>query len=113
MVEVLYLMFFLFFFSSRRRHTRCGRDWSSDVCSSDLDYEGLMFLANHLKSLDSGSPYFAFFFTGTTHEPFPNPGSEFHVFPHGENQTHNYLNTLRYSDWSIQQFMQKMQELPT
>src|SRR3989442_7869054 len=26
----------LFFFSSRRRHTRCGRDWSSDVCSSDL-----------------------------------------------------------------------------
>src|SRR2546429_653210 len=25
-----------FFFSSRRRHTRCSRDWSSDVCSSDL-----------------------------------------------------------------------------
>src|SRR5207245_8086638 len=24
-------------FSSRRRHTRCYRDWSSDVCSSDLD----------------------------------------------------------------------------
>src|SRR2546422_8230405 len=28
--------FFSFFFSSRRRHTRCSRDWSSDVCSSDL-----------------------------------------------------------------------------
>src|SRR5208282_4506590 len=27
---------FAFFFSSRRRHTRCYRDWSSDVCSSDL-----------------------------------------------------------------------------
>src|SRR2546429_9940790 len=27
---------FSFFFSSRRRHTRCSRDWSSDVCSSDL-----------------------------------------------------------------------------
>src|SRR6266498_4783990 len=26
----------IFFFSSRRRHTICGRDWSSDVCSSDL-----------------------------------------------------------------------------
>src|SRR2546429_952034 len=25
----------VFFFSSRRRHTRCSRDWSSDVCSSD------------------------------------------------------------------------------
>src|SRR2546429_1561741 len=30
------LLFFFFFFSSRRRHTRCSRDWSSDVCSSDL-----------------------------------------------------------------------------
>src|SRR2546422_2075092 len=30
-----------FFFSSRRRHTRCSRDWSSDVCSSDLDDDGL------------------------------------------------------------------------
>src|SRR3989449_6246600 len=29
-------MFYFFFFSSRRRHTRCSRDWSSDVCSSDL-----------------------------------------------------------------------------
>src|SRR5216684_3409711 len=30
------VLFFFFFFSSRRRHTRCSRDWSSDVCSSDL-----------------------------------------------------------------------------
>src|SRR5437899_7174694 len=29
-------MFVCFFFSSRRRHTRCLSDWSSDVCSSDL-----------------------------------------------------------------------------
>src|SRR6266568_5784960 len=28
---------FFFFFSSRRRHTRWNCDWSSDVCSSDLD----------------------------------------------------------------------------
>src|SRR5258707_10499176 len=33
---MLYFLFF-FFFSSRRRHTRYWRDWSSDVCSSDLD----------------------------------------------------------------------------
>src|SRR5205814_6248841 len=33
-----YILFFsFFFFSSRRRHTRCLSDWSSDVCSSDLD----------------------------------------------------------------------------
>src|SRR6266436_9471450 len=31
------ILFCFFFFSSRRRHTRCSRDWSSDVCSSDLD----------------------------------------------------------------------------
>src|SRR5438874_790769 len=30
------LFYFVFFFSSRRRHTRSLRDWSSDVCSSDL-----------------------------------------------------------------------------
>src|SRR5699024_11460992 len=30
------LLFSFFFFSSRRRHTRSKRDWSSDVCSSDL-----------------------------------------------------------------------------
>src|SRR5690606_29449732 len=30
------MYFFFFFFSSRRRHTRFSRDWSSDVCSSDL-----------------------------------------------------------------------------
>src|SRR5690606_5193185 len=29
-----------FFFSSRRRHTRFSRDWSSDVCSSDLAIDG-------------------------------------------------------------------------
>src|SRR3990172_10651637 len=27
-----------YFFSSRRRHTRCSRDWTSDVCSSDLNW---------------------------------------------------------------------------
>src|SRR5207253_4869689 len=31
-----FCVFVLFFFSSRRRHTRWPRDWSSDVCSSDL-----------------------------------------------------------------------------
>src|SRR5207249_8743995 len=34
---VFVVLFFCFFFSSRRRHTRSKRDWSSDVCSSDLE----------------------------------------------------------------------------
>src|SRR5699024_11279922 len=35
MISIFY-GFLNFFFSSRRRHTRSKRDWSSDVCSSDL-----------------------------------------------------------------------------
>src|SRR6266511_1885288 len=38
MVRVYRFYIFFFFFSSRRRHTRFSRDWSSDVCSSDLSY---------------------------------------------------------------------------
>src|SRR6266702_8458730 len=39
---------FCFFFSSRRRHTRWPRDWSSDVCSSDLRVAGSSLSANFL-----------------------------------------------------------------
>src|SRR5438445_10570239 len=38
------MFFFFFFFSSRRRHTRYWRDWSSDVCSSDLQINPEIFL---------------------------------------------------------------------
>src|SRR5215469_17355871 len=45
-------MLFFFFFSSRRRHTRSLRDWSSDVCSSDLEsMNGTLYVAP--------SPWFA------------------------------------------------------
>src|SRR5690625_7990591 len=36
---MLHTLLIYFFFSSRRRHTRWPRDWSSDVCSSDLDWQ--------------------------------------------------------------------------
>src|SRR3712207_6703886 len=35
-MNIIFYIFFFFFFSSRRRHTIYWRDWSSDVCSSDL-----------------------------------------------------------------------------
>src|SRR5256885_15615509 len=38
-------MTMIFFFSSRRRHTRLQGDWSSDVCSSDLDLTLALILA--------------------------------------------------------------------
>src|SRR5262245_65235112 len=45
-----------FFFSSRRRHTRCLSDWSSDVCSSDLalvDVAGIVDAARDLGDADA------------------------------------------------------------
>src|SRR5438874_11096035 len=53
-------MFFFFFFSSRRRHTRSLRDWSSDVCSSDL-FAFSSVAASHdsfATGLPSGRPIF-------------------------------------------------------
>src|SRR5690606_39845865 len=41
----------LFYFSSRRRHTRFSRDWSSDVCSSDLLVDILLALPSFLLAL--------------------------------------------------------------
>src|SRR5690606_40517902 len=46
-------------FSSRRRHTRFSRDWSSDVCSSDLDLKGVVDRAVEAKlqeSIRAGRP---------------------------------------------------------
>src|SRR5262245_66535007 len=41
------------FFSSRRRHTRCLSDWSSDVCSSDLRNHGLVYVLGPERSFMS------------------------------------------------------------
>src|SRR5699024_11669020 len=47
---------FFFFFSSRRRHTRSKRDWSSDVCSSDLNLKNdLSYLGFDPSNIHSGS----------------------------------------------------------
>src|SRR5437868_10587648 len=43
-----------FFFSSRRRHTRSKRDWSSDVCSSDLMEIGHRGANHPVKDLETG-----------------------------------------------------------
>src|SRR5204862_5216744 len=51
--------FFCFFFSSRRRHTRSLRDWSSDVCSSDLMLEASI-AAMLASSIRTGTAAFTF-----------------------------------------------------
>src|SRR5690606_40336369 len=48
--------FAFFFFSSRRRHTRFSRDWSSDVCSSDLDADQLQVWGDTILQLIANIP---------------------------------------------------------
>src|SRR2546429_2421957 len=56
MLRCILSIYVFFFFSSRRRHTRCSRDWSSDVCSSDLYGEyGFEVPPLRLPSYDSSS----------------------------------------------------------
>ena len=47
-----------FFFSSRRRHTRSDRDWSSDVCSSDLAKRVGVMVNNSLREDGEASPFY-------------------------------------------------------
>src|SRR2546422_8394678 len=51
------MLLFFFFFSSRRRHTRCSRDWSSDVCSSDLEPDGSNFPTSQAPQSNFGGGY--------------------------------------------------------
>src|SRR5690625_5445245 len=62
-------VFFFFFFSSRRRHTRWPRDWSSDVCSSDLYIAALMALL-----------FFLLFIRQEHTEDTPHKLSNFYIF---------------------------------
>src|SRR5699024_11481050 len=64
-----------FFFSSRRRHTRSKRDWSSDVCSSDLNgdiiNDGMKLSYNEFASIFNNSPHpETVFFNIGNHEYF-------------------------------------------
>src|SRR5262245_48137012 len=58
-VSVFSISVSFFFFSSRRRHTRCLSDWSSDVCSSDL-LLGLPGMREFLTHGSGGDPYRGF-----------------------------------------------------
>src|SRR5699024_11899843 len=56
LAPVVPLTFLSFFFSSRRRHTRSKRDWSSDVCSSDLEASGSPLISSFPEKLISTLP---------------------------------------------------------
>ncbi len=77
------------------------------------DYEGLQFLADKLITPASHQqPFFAFLFTGSTHEPFPHLPKAFELYPHDFRAESGYLNALRYSDWSLEQFFSRIRNEP-
>lgn len=76
------------------------------------DYDSLQFLLGKINQTPADQPFFAFLFTGTTHEPFADAGKEFHIYPHDPRSEQGFLNALRYSDWSLEQFMQAAQKQP-
>lgn len=77
------------------------------------DYEGLQFLADKLITPTSHQqPFFAFLFTGSTHEPFPHLPKAFELYPHDFRAESGYLNALRYSDWSLEQFFDRIKNEP-
>lgn len=80
------------------------REYPQETPAFGWDYDSLMFLGKKIS--EQPKPFFAFFFSGTTHEPFADPGKEFHLHPHDNRSEQGFLNTLKYSDWSLHQFME-------
>src|SRR5256885_9303531 len=68
-----YIVRFIFFFSSRRRHTRLQGDWSSDVCSSDLELPRARLDQRH----ETFVPHVLAIMAGTVVD-FPNSDSTYH-----------------------------------
>ncbi|UAW98654.1 LTA synthase family protein [Halopseudomonas nanhaiensis] len=76
------------------------------------DHETLQFFHQRLDDLADSGPFFGVVFTGTTHEPFADPGERFHRYPHDARSEHGYLNTLAYSDWALGEFIAKARREP-
>lgn len=68
------------------------------------DYEGYMKLFNTLQS--TKKPFFAYFFTGSTHSKYAPLQPQFTKFPH-DGEENSFKNLVFYSDWAIGEFMKK------
>ena len=86
------------------------RAYPQDPPPFGWDYDSLMYFGKQISS--KPEPFFAFFFSGTTHEPYARTGKEFDTRPHAETGENGFLNTLQYSDWAIAQFMQYAAQQP-
>ena len=80
------------------------RSYPQDTPTYGWDYDTLMFVGKKI-SEQPEKPFFAFVFTGTTHEPFARMGQEFERYPHDPKGEKGLLNTISYSDWAIGELM--------
>ncbi|GIW72015.1 MAG: hypothetical protein KatS3mg102_1557 [Planctomycetota bacterium] len=75
------------------------------------DYDLFLFALQRLQALPE--PFALALLTGTTHEPFPDPGPPFRAAPaHRPMSREAYLATLRYADWALGEFMRQAREQP-
>lgn len=79
-----------------------------DAAVFGWDYDTLQLMKEKIDGL--GTPFLAYAFTGTTHEPYPELPAQFMVRPHGANNENGYLNALKYADWSLGQFIAEARE---
>src|SRR5690606_39593896 len=82
-------LFFILFFSSRRRHTRFSRDWSSDVCSSDLNKAAQGLALNYLALEDTRNFYVNKQLTNSTSTEVENDRNL------AVNSVYNFINNNR------------------
>lgn len=81
-----------------------------DAAKFGWDYEMLMKtfdLANQ-----SQKPFLSFSFTGTTHMPYAETPKAWQVYPYGESEVNNFLNTISYMDKSLELFFDKVKKQP-
>ena len=89
------------------------REYPQDTPRFGWDYDTLMFFEKQLDTLaENNKPFFGFAFTGTTHEPFADPGEKFHHFPHQSRGEAGFLNTVYYADWAIGEFIREAKKKP-
>ena len=69
------------------------------------DYEALIFLEKKISETEK--PFYAYLFTGTTHEEYILPSKKFEKYSHQRNGLNGYLNTLYYSDWAFGEFFKE------
>jgi len=92
-------------FYAQQDFPKAGIYETNEVPLFGWDYEALLFLEDKIS--EQNKPFFAYLFTGTTHEEYILPSKKFEKYPHKRNGINGYLNTLYYSDWALGEFFKK------